>query len=87
MANVEMRYAGAPRRLPVAASRGARPAPREPVALHRPAPQRPAICRITAGQLIRSACLVAICFGISYLPRGEKLAPQGSVVEAANLKF
>jgi hypothetical protein len=88
MANVDIRYTAKPLRRPVAVAQGARAAAREPKPpQQRAAPRRPAVCRINGGQLIRSACLLLLCLGLSYLPRGEKLAPQGSVVEAANLKF
>ncbi|GLI93506.1 hypothetical protein [Methylocystis echinoides] len=88
MANVDLHYTAKPLRRPVAVAQGARVTARETKPpLQRPAPRRAAVCRINAGQLIRSACLLLLCLGLSYLPRGEKLAPQGSVVEAANLKF
>lgn len=40
------------------------------------------LCRLNAGQLLRSACLLLLCFGLSFLPRAQKSPPQGSVVEA-----
>jgi hypothetical protein len=86
MANVDLRYAAQSHRRPVAAQ-GIRAAMRESVQPQKTPPRRPQICRINAGQLFRSACLLLLCFGLSYLPRGEKLPPQGSVVEATNLKF
>jgi hypothetical protein len=86
MANADLRYQTS-RRRPLAASRADRAAPGEASQSPRAAAQRLRSCRINAGQLLRSAGLLVLCLGLSYLPRGEKTPPQGSVVEASNLKF
>lgn len=82
MATIDVDLRTMRRRRPAATLR----TPREQSFLAGFSDDRPPLTRLSAGQLLRSACLLLLCLGFSYLPRVEKAPPQASVVEAANPK-
>ncbi len=82
MANFDVDLRTMTRRRPVATLR----TQREPSFLAGFSVDRPPPCRLSSGQMLRSACLLLLCLGFSYLPKVEKAPPQASVVEAANAK-
>lgn len=82
MATIDVDLRTMTRRRPAATLR----TPREPNFLAGFSVDRTLPCRLSPGQLLRSACLLLLCLGFSYLPRVEKAPPQASVVEAANPK-
>jgi hypothetical protein len=82
MASIDLDFKAKTRRRPVASVRAARISSREPGRTLNFSVDRTALCRLNTGQLLRSACLLLLCFGLSYLPRAQKSPPQGSVVEA-----
>ncbi|MGJ0509478.1 MAG: hypothetical protein ACR652_20620 [Methylocystis sp.] len=87
MAHVDLHFGANARRRPSAAPRGPLAPLRDKPQPQGAANQRPEFCRIDAGQVIRALCLLLLCLGCSFLPRGEKLPAQGAVVEAAQLKL
>jgi hypothetical protein len=86
MASMDLNFRTKARRPPAAVSQTPRLSFREAGQASGLRAARPHICRLNAGQLVRSACLVLLCFGVSCLPRVHKAPPQGSVAAAVNQK-
>jgi hypothetical protein len=86
MASIDIDFKAKTRRRPAASVRASRISSRDTGRTSSFSVDRAALCRLNAGQLLRSACLLLLCFGLSYLPRAQKSPPQGSVVEAVTPK-
>lgn len=83
MANLELNpVLNGRRRLPAEAAL----LPRDPMTAQRARGGGPNFSQVDAGQLIRTAVLVLLCLGVSFLLRGEMLPAQGPAAQSVPLK-